>query len=318
MPLYTQVPINDPNLHDQKELTSINKEQYENYFLPHPSNTLANIVRVILFFVTLGPLRMLLSIICVLILYGEMIILNHVFKSHYKSSKEYKNWAQKMLYPVVRLLLFSIGIVHIKKTGEIKSNTRTIIINHLTLFDILVAVTLFDSSYLAMASLKHIAFIREANDIFNMVFVDRSKAHQGTTETIRQIQDDSTSSPIVIFPEGKVTNGDILLGFRTGGFISDAPLQPMTFRYNHWFCPRCLSTIAWVHTSDLFYIWQVYTIPFMTLEINVLPQIRFEESIKTPAEKAKIVELTMANSLGCLAVKQTNKEYFKEHISDSS
>lgn len=246
-----------------------------------------------------------------------MYIMNRYYKPNFKSIKEYKLWAQKKVYPVVRVILFSIGILHIKRTGEIEPTTRTIIINHLTLFDILVAVTMFNSSYLAMASLKHISFMREANEIFNMVFVDRSKSHQGTTETIREIQQDHKRVPIVVFPEGKVTNGDILLGFRTGAFISDEPLQAMTFRYNHWFCPRGLSTIAWVHTSDLFYIWQVYTIPFMTLEINILPQICFDGMKKTAAEKAQSVELMMANSLGCLAVKQTNKEYFQEHKSSS-
>ncbi|KAK8842473.1 Lysophosphatidylcholine acyltransferase 2 [Tritrichomonas musculus] len=313
MPLYTQVPIDDPKLHNQTKLTSITKKEYEDYFLPHPSNMFYDVIRVILFIVTLGPIRMLISLLCIVALYVTMIILNRFFKHHFKSMNDYKRFSQKALYPIVRLLLFSIGIIHIKRKGEIKSTTRTIIINHLTLFDIMVAVTMFDSSYLAMASLKHIGFMKEANDIFNMVFVDRSKPGQGTTETIRKIQGDPSTVPIVIFPEGKVTNGDILLGFRTGGFISDTPLQAITLRYNHWFCPKGLSTIAWVHPSDLFYIWQVYTIPFMTLEINILPQVCFED--KTPEDKAREVELMMANSLGCLAVKQTNKEYFKEHIS---
>lgn len=318
MPLYTPVPINDPHLHNQSELTSIDKKQYEDYFLPHPSTKYEDIIRIVLFFVTFGPIRMIISILSIIVLYGVMYIMNHFFKKRFTSPKEYKNWAQKILYPIVRTLLFSIGIVHIKQTGKIESSTRTIIINHLTLFDILVAVTLFDSSYLAMASLKHISFMKEANEIFNMVFVDRSKTNQGTTETIREIQNDHSKVPIVVFPEGKVTNGDILLGFRTGAFISDEPLQAITLRYNHWFCPRGLSTIAWVHLSDLFYIWQVYTIPFITLEINILPQVCFEGTKKTAQEKAQAIELMMANSLGCLAVKQTNKEYFREHKSDSN
>lgn len=41
----------------------------------------------------------------------------------------------------------------------------------------------------------------------------------------------------------------------------------------------------------------------MTLEINCLDQMSFEETGKTPHEKARKEELLMANSLGCLAVK---------------
>lgn len=316
MPLYTQIPINNPQLHNQKDLTSITRDEYENYFLPHPSTKFERIMRVILFFVTFGPLRMLLTIFCIIIGVSQMPILNF-FKKYFKTPKDYKLWAQKMLYPITRLGLFSIGILHIKKTGSIRPNTRTIVINHLTLFDIFVVTSQFDSSFLSMASLRHIFFMKSVDQIFNMIYVDRSKTKQGTTEVLCKYQNDYSRVPVVIFPEGKVTNGDILLGFRTGAFVNDTPLQAMTLRYKLWFCPRGMSTIAWIHNNFLFYIWQVYTIPFMTLEINCLDQVCFEGSGKTPHEKAKEIELMMANSLGCLAVKQTNKEYFKEHISDS-
>lgn len=315
MPLYTQVPIDDPNLHKQTELTTATKEEYENYFLPHPSNTFEKILRFILFFVTLGPLRMLLTILCFIVFIGTMAILN-LFKNRFKTPREYKIWAQKILYPIARLGMLSIGIVHIKKTGDIEPDTRTIVINHLTMFDIVVVISLFDSSYLAMSSLKDFLFMRIANEIFNMVYVDRTKAKQGTTEIIRKLQNDYSRVPIVIFPEGKVTNGDCLLGFRTGAFVNDTPIQGMTFRYNLWFCSKGQSTIAWVDPNDLFYIWQLYTIPFITLEVNCLPQVSFKGSNKTPEEKAAEVELTMANSLGCLALKQTNKDYFIKHKQD--
>ena len=241
-----------------------------------------------------------------------MFILNS-FKKFFKSERQYKTFAQTILYPLSRITLFAMGVVYIKKEGKIEKNTRTLLINHLTLFDITAAITLFDSSYLAMASIKNNPIIKGANEIFNMIYVDRSKVGQGTTEVIRKVQEDYSLAPIVIFPEGKVTNGDGLLGFRTGAFISDTPLQPITFRYKLWFCTRGLSTMAWVHENTLFYIWQVFTIPFMTLEIDCLPQICFKDTNKTPAEKAKEVELMMANHLGCLAVKQTNKEYFSTH-----
>lgn len=312
MLLYTQVPIDDPNLHDQKELTTVTEEAYENYFLPHPSTTRDKIARFLFFFITLGPLRMILTFLCFIVFILTMPVLN-LFKNFFKTPRDYKIWAQKILYPIARLGLFFTGVMRIHKKGDIKSDTRTIVINHLTMFDIVVIISLFDSSYLAMAGLKNLFFMRWANEIFNMVYVDRSKGNQGTTELICNLQNDFSRVPIVIFPEGKVTNGDILLGFRTGAFVNDTPIQGMTFRYNLWFCSKGQSTIAWVDPSDIFYLWQLYTIPFMTLEVNCLPQVRFEGMNKTPQEKAEIVELMMANSLGCLAVKQTNKAYFKKH-----
>lgn len=309
MSLYIQVPINDPNLHNQTELTEVTKKEYDDFLLPHPSNKFEKILRIILFFVTLGPIRMIFTLLFFLLYVMVMLFLN-CFKKCFKSPNNYKTFARKVLYPFSRLCLLSVGLVRIKKVGNIEPGTRTLLINHLTLLDVLVAITLFDSSYLAMAGIKDLFFIKAANDIFNMIYVDRSKVKQGTTEIIRYVQNDNSQSPIIIFPEGKVTNGDCLLGFRTGAFINETPIQPMTFRYNLWFCPKGMSTIAWVDPNDLLYIWQVYTIPFITLEINCLPQVSFAGLNKTPAEKAKEVELMMANSLGCLAVKQTNKEYF--------
>lgn len=307
--LYTPVPINDPSLHNQTELADVSDEAYRNYFLPHKDNIFEKMIRVILFFVTLGPIRIILAILCFLIFITMMPILN-MFKPRFKNPRDYKNWAQNILYPVARLGILFVGIVHITKTGEIAEDTRTIVSNHITMFDIAVIISQFDSSYLAMASLAKFTFMKNANGIFNLVYVDRTKANQGTTDRIKQVQNDPSCPPIVIFPEGKVTNGDCLLGFRTGAFINDAPIQGMTLRYKLWFCPKGQATIAWVDPSDLFYIFQLFTIPFMTLEINILPQISYKGSTKTPQERAAELELLMANSLGCLALKKTNKEYF--------
>ncbi|KAK8864860.1 Lysophosphatidylcholine acyltransferase 2 [Tritrichomonas musculus] len=312
MPLYTQVPINDPKLHNQTELTEISRKEYDELLLNHPSSKFEDILRIILFFVTLGPIKFILTITFFTLYCIIMFTLNS-FKRFFKSERQYKTFAQNVLYPFSRITLFAMGVVYIKRTGKVEKNTRTLLINHLTLFDITAAITFFDSSYLAMKSIKNNFIIKGANEIFNMIYVDRSKAGQGTTDVLRKVQNDYSLAPIVIFPEGKVTNGDGLLGFRTGAFINDTPLQPVTYRYKLWFCSRGLSTIAWVHPNDLFYVWQVFTIPFMTLEIDCLPQICFEGSNKTPQEKAKEVELIMANHLGCLAVKQTNKEYFSTH-----
>ena len=37
--------------------------------------------------------------------------------------------------------------------------------------------------------------------------------------------------PILLFPEGTTTNGQYLLGFRTGSFIAGVPVQPIILKY---------------------------------------------------------------------------------------
>ena len=165
MPLYTEVPINDPNLHNQKDLKEVTREEYDQLLLPHPSSTFENIIRVILFFVTLGPIKFIFTIFFFSMYCVVMYILNF-FKRFFINERTYKHIAQHILYPFSRLTLFAMGIVYIKKNGKVEPDTRTILINHLTLFDITTSITLFDSSYLAMASIKNISIIKQANEIF--------------------------------------------------------------------------------------------------------------------------------------------------------
>ena len=189
-----------------------------------------------------------------------------MFKNFFKTPRDYKIWAQKILYPIARLGLFFTGVMRIHKKGDIKSDTRTIVINHLTMFDIVVIISLFDSSYLAMAGLKNLFFMRWANEIFNMVYVDRSKGNQGTTELICNLQNDFSRVPIVIFPEGKVTNGDALVGFRSGAYISETMVQPVAIRYRMWFTPRSMSTVAWNEDNFKYYLYQFFLILILSIQ----------------------------------------------------
>jgi hypothetical protein len=53
-------------------------------------------------------------------------------------------------------------------------------------------------------------------------------------------------------------------------------------------------------------------IPFMTVDLTVLPPISWKGSGKTPQERAAESELQIANHLGTLASSRTNKELFKK------
>ncbi|OHT04663.1 Acyltransferase family protein [Tritrichomonas foetus] len=308
MPLYTPVPTNDPDLHQQKELSDVPDDQFEKYFEAKKPGLILRIYRFACFILFLGPIRFILTLFFLFIFYVGCSILPS-FKQFFKTERAFKDWAQKILYPSIRGGLFCLGILHIKTTGSLKYDTRTIVVNHLTMIDIITVISQFDASFLSMSSLENVHFFKKTRQIFGLIFVNRSKS-SGTTAEIQKIQNDPSVQPIVIFPEGKVTNGDALLGFRSGAFVNDTPIQPMTLRYNHWLCPKNMATIAWNEWNTLLYIYQLFSIPFMTLEIDILPQIIYKGNDKSPSERAAEVELLMANSLGCLALHKTNKEYF--------
>jgi Acyltransferase len=48
--------------------------------------------------------------------------------------------------------------------------------------------------------------------------------------------------PILLFPEGTTTNGQYLLGFRTGSFIAGVPVQPIILKYGRVRGKHCVTS----------------------------------------------------------------------------
>lgn len=138
-------------------------------------------------------------------------------------------------------------------------------------------------------------------EVLEMIFVDRSKS-EGVSQHLIKEQEDDRNLPVCVFPEGKITNGECVMGFRTGSFICRRQLQGVTIRYNQWLIPKEMATVCWCEENLLLYLYQLFSIPFLTLEINFLPPLPFPETM-TPAERAAKVQLQLANSLGCRAIK---------------
>ncbi|OHT04794.1 Acyltransferase family protein [Tritrichomonas foetus] len=311
MPLYTSVPIDDPKLHNQTELTRVSEEELRYYITPYPCSLPLKILRVICFFVFLGPIKMIFTFLFLFLYYVTVSFLG-TLSPLFHNKREFKTWAGKLTYFSVRACLFSLGIVHISVNGEIHPETRTVVVNHLTMVDPISVLSQAPVSYLVMSSLKGISFFEHTSKIFDIIYVDRSKK-EGITAQIQNFQNDPSYLPITIFPEGKITNGECVLGFRSGAFINDTPIQPITLRYKHYLCPRNMASIAWCQDDALEYIFQLFTIPFMTLEVTILDKLDWKGTDVEPAERAKQAELAMANQLGCLALANTNKEIFMKN-----
>ena len=315
MPLYTSCPIDDPKLHNQTELTKVDEEGLKHYISAYPCPLHYQILRVITFFLFGGPIKFLIVLLSLLIFYVSVSILGF-FSHFFKDKRRYKYYAGKITYFSERLCLFGCGIVHIKVNGELHPDTRTVVSNHLTMIDPISILSQVSVSYLVMASLKGISFFTQTSKIFDIIYVDRSKK-EGITHQIQEFQNDPSYLPIEIFPEGKITNGECVMGFRTGAFINDTPVQPLAIRYKQYLCPRNMASVAWCHDSGLEYIFQLFSIPFMTLEVNILEPLVWSENEKDPQERAKKAELVMANFFGCLALANTNKEIFQKGKKDA-
>ena len=309
MPLYTECPRNDPNLHNQKELTYLNDKEFMDLFEPcHPSIPM-RLYRIFCFIFFLGPIKMVLVVFFLFIFFVVVSILP-MFRRFFKTTKDFKTWAFYVCRPIVRLVLLFVGIVKINIKGQIHEYARTIVSNHQSLIEAVLLLDQFPVSYLAAAWLDHNTFIKQTAKVFDLIFVDRAK-RCNITQQLVDIANDPMLLPVVVFPEGKVTNGDALVGFRSGAYISETMVQPVAIRYRMWLTPRSMATIAWNEWNDLFYIYQVFCIPFMTVDIDILEPISWKGSNKSPQEKAVESELQIANHLGTIACSRTNKDIAK-------
>ena len=188
---------------------------------------------------------------------------------------------------------------------------RIVVSNHLSVLDAAVGMCTSPVSFMAAANLESNPVIRNAGRVFGMVYVDREKK-EGVTDRIRAAGRGERTWPLWIFPEGKVTAGDCLLGFRTGAFVEDCVVQPVAIRWKHWLCPRGMTTISWLSNCLPFYVYQLFCTPFYTAEINYLESVELKRGKQTPEESAVSIQLQIANFLGTPAIKQTNRELFSK------
>jgi hypothetical protein len=82
-----------------------------------------------------------------------------------------------------------------------------------------------------------------------------------------------------------------------------------------WFTPKEMSTVCWNEWDPLVYVYQLLAIPFITAEIVALPVLNMKGF--SPKERANELELQMANSLGCKALRKTNKSLFRKGLPDA-
>ena len=310
MKFYSEVPSNHSDLHNQTKQSDVTDEEFQELFkIPPYKGTFNQIVRFVSYIVFLGPIRCFLAIFFLFVYFLLTCIVPH-FKKFFKSEKEFKIKAHKFMRPVIRTVLFFSGIAWINKKGKIDPEARVFVCNHITMIDIVNVLYWIPYSIVANSGLKGNIFIEKTADVFDVVFVDRS-THQNATQQITNAAEDPLRLPIVVFPEGKISNGDALLDFRTGAFVSGQPVQPITLRYRPWFHLKDAMTPSWLHDTMLEYMYQLWSVPFMTLDVHFLPTIH-KKGESTPKERAIQAQLEMANDLGTKAINRSNKEIFLE------
>lgn len=315
MKLYYELPFDNPECHDMTQLIDNTKEELMELFKPAKPNIFQQIYRFLCFIVFLGPLKIVVTFIAFGMFYAACGIVPY-FKSRFQNNRQYKKWAQKVIKPFVRLGLLSFGIVKINASGVLHEDSRTIIANHLSLIETLAILYQFPVAYLAAENLSKHTIIKRTKEVFEFIFVDRSNENAHISQQLVNIANDPSLLPVLIFPEGKVTNGDALVGFRSGAFVADTPVQAVTIRFRQYLMPKEIAQVSWNEDNWWIYCYQVYCIPFMTLDMNVLEPLNYKGREISPQEKAVEAELQIANALHTKPYTMTNKVLFSKPKAD--
>uniref|UniRef100_A0A7N0UPN6 Phospholipid/glycerol acyltransferase domain-containing protein n=1 Tax=Kalanchoe fedtschenkoi TaxID=63787 RepID=A0A7N0UPN6_KALFE len=65
----------------------------------------------------------------------------------------------------------------------------------------------------------------------SLVFCNCNHSAGIVTERVREAHENKDAPMMMLFPEGTTTNGDYLLPFKTGAFLSKTPVLPVILRY---------------------------------------------------------------------------------------
>jgi len=148
-------------------------------------------------------------------------------------------------------------------------------------------------------------FVRSVAIALQGIFVDlKSKeSNQACIKKIRERASPSWKGPhLLVFPEGRITNGKALIQFKQGAFEPLQPVQPVVLRYPHkYFDPTGQS---FANRSRL-WVFRAFTQVYNSCIVTVLPSERPLPN-ETPEQFADRVRHKMAEALG---VRTTEHSY---------
>ncbi|XP_058069121.1 lysophospholipid acyltransferase LPEAT1-like isoform X2 [Magnolia sinica] len=158
---------------------------------------------------------------------------------------------------LARAMLFMLGFYwidefYLTSSGEdedIDENERrerfedferpgVIVSNHISYLDILYHISSFFPSFVAKKSVAKLPIVGFISKCIGCVYVQReskstdSKGVSGIVkERVLAARQNKLAPLMLLFPEGTTTNGDFLLPFKTGAFLSKTPVLPVILRY---------------------------------------------------------------------------------------
>lgn len=309
--LYSCVPTIIDECSNQVELSDVSDEEFQKAYLPKPQPWYHTLFRVFCFFAFLGPIRIIFCFGGSILLLG-IAVLFRMFLHKIGRGDSLKKETFKFEAFAFRIMALSFGIVYINKKGSIDPETRVFYSNHTAFIDpFLICYTNIVSSVMKieLSYNKITQFVYESSD---PIYVDRKTA-KGATKYIIDRVNDENRTPVLIYPEGTLTNGECLLKFHRGAFLTEKKVQPISVRYWQPLVPKDWNTYAWVEPNIIKHFLCLFSMPFSFVTIEYLSPIQLnKEGNGNIEEFTKYAQLLLANNLKVKAINKSSDLIFKK------
>jgi 1-acyl-sn-glycerol-3-phosphate acyltransferase len=274
-----------------------------------PKYDLKHTLLQLLFFLIFAPIKVVFGLIYGVISGAIFIGLCAIWRA-FGSPEPFRTPLKLLWSALSRILLFILGIYKINYHGQPDSDARFLISNHACFFDAWLLTPLLPRP-LDKIELLSIPCFREIWEVFDGISVDRRRSC-GMTKVLVDGAANSNQPMIQLFPEGATTNGDYMLRFHLGAFLSDLPVQPAAIRYTLWGTTKHISHISWFHNYPRQWI-AFLSIPAITVDVTFLETVSMkkQDDENDPRRFADDMSLIIANFLGIPVVNMTSSAIYK-------
>lgn len=308
------VPSIDESMGNQKTLSDISDEEFADAWQERPSKWYHRVFQVICFFVFLGPIRFVIGLLVFALCSVVALLIRYLVHALHLPIDTGKMLCFNIMRLGARFLFLAFGHVWISVRGKIdEDNVRIIIANHTALIDPFVVAWIRHFTCAMKAELGEYRALRLLLECVDPIYIDRSKS-TGASKQIIEHADNFNKPPVLIYPEATLNNGDVILKFHRGAFLTPYKVQPMCIRYWQPLVPKGWNTYAWTTPNIGKYLWGLVSMPFSVITVDLLPSICMEVEgkgdIDTFTEKAQLI---MANHMKVKAVTRSSDEIFR-HI----
>ncbi|KAK8840099.1 Ancient ubiquitous protein 1 [Tritrichomonas musculus] len=310
--LCTSSPNYLPEYKNQKELSKVSEEEFNSAWKPHKYTWYQRLYQILCFIVFLGPIRAIIGL-TVFVLSDILIVLIRIVIHSLKLQMDTgKRFCISIANFGFRFLLLAFGILHIKVNGKIDPNTRVIISNHTAYVDPMIISCIHPVTVVMKAELAKSTFLRYLMEIVDPVYIDRS-AHTGASQFIIEHANNFKRFPVLIFPEATTINGNHLLKFHRGAFLTNQKVQPCCIRYWQPLVPQGWNQYAWTTVSLPMYLFEVLSMPFTIVSVDILDPITLDVEGKGNVDRfTTYAQIYMANHLGVKAITHSSNEIFMQ------